>query len=231
MARRPLGYTRPVLNPAIRSSRVLRNKNAVGYRLLWAEADLPDPLVLEEAGWQVWRVKSGTPGHWHLYQPLDSPISYADWELQAEKLKGGFWGTEAKSNAAKFVRIPGTWNRKVEAATDAGYALDHTLPPTDRAGKAIEVAAMADDSWWRPVRLIKPAGAPIPWKTVMRSVRVHGWHRCAWRCEAASGPYRACPGPCKRCWTRTRHPGRSPSSVVSRIPASRRAARWTKRWP
>lgn len=145
-------YVRPYLAP---DARVRRAKgNAVARRLIHADRDGTEPLVLPRSLPHLFAVDSGTPGHEHVYVPVDDDLTVEWHEALCRGLAAKVGQADAKISDNDVLRLPGTWNHKHDPPRPVAW-IEH---PTGAVGAPVElIASVLGVDFARPAR--KPSAA------------------------------------------------------------------------
>jgi hypothetical protein len=103
------------------SARQRRQVTALPGQVLWADVDhafTPDQIDLLQRRPAFRIVKSGTPGHAHVYLPVNLAPA-AELEVWNKKMKGHLDGDNCW-DAARVLRLPGTFNHKMGECRPVG---------------------------------------------------------------------------------------------------------------
>lgn len=105
-------------NPFLRTECERRKGNALGHRWLWLDLDGPPgdaDLVAELGGITI---RSGRPGHTHLYIALSQALDADAWHSLARALRDAVGGAaDPKIADNDLLRLPGSLNFRTDPPT------------------------------------------------------------------------------------------------------------------
>ncbi|MBA3742494.1 phage/plasmid primase, P4 family [Sporichthya sp.] len=154
-------YARPYLTP---TGQRRTKGNAVSRRLIHADRDGAEPLIVPKNLPGIFVVASGTPGHEHVYVPVAGDLDAAEHEAMCRALAATIGDCDAKVSDNDVLRLPGTLNYKSDPPQLVRWITEPGSGPALTPELLAQVLRTALDA---PARPAAPLAAVAPAVTTL----------------------------------------------------------------